>query len=127
MIAAWLRLSILCGALVLPGCEQSPRHAAAFSNSTSDVSIAREFSPPSEADASSKAEPGTRDDEDTSSGDEDESEPATYSGDEGCEGNYYQGSSGDCVHRPAEPQNAPAEPTAQCSDGTYSYSEHRQG
>ncbi|MCR6481694.1 DUF3761 domain-containing protein [Amycolatopsis sp. OK19-0408] len=41
-----------------------------------------------------------------------------------CGGDYYVNSSGNCVHRPSD---NPAGATAQCKDGTYSYSQHRSG
>ncbi|WP_409185306.1 DUF3761 domain-containing protein [Amycolatopsis sp. VS8301801F10] len=37
---------------------------------------------------------------------------------------YYRNSSGNCVHRP---DSNPSGATAQCNDGTYSYSQHRSG
>jgi hypothetical protein len=45
----------------------------------------------------------------------------------GCGEDYYVNSDGNCVHRP---ENAPAPPagaTAECEDGTYSFSQHRSG
>jgi hypothetical protein len=44
-----------------------------------------------------------------------------------CGRDYYRNSSGACVHRPAPAPSAPAGATARCSDGTYSFSQHRQG
>jgi len=42
--------------------------------------------------------------------------------------NYYTNSSGNQVHSPAKSSNGvPAGATAQCSDGSYSFSQHRQG
>jgi len=43
--------------------------------------------------------------------------------------NYYVNSSGNTVHSPAYSANdeVPAGATARCADGTYSFSEHRQG
>ena len=41
---------------------------------------------------------------------------------------YYRNSNGNEVHSPAYSRGgAPAGATAQCSDGTYSFSQHRQG
>src|SRR5215467_8777445 len=40
---------------------------------------------------------------------------------------YYTNSSGHRVHTPIRAQSAPAGATAKCGDGTYSFSEHRQG
>ncbi|ATY16738.1 DUF3761 domain-containing protein [Amycolatopsis sp. AA4] len=41
-----------------------------------------------------------------------------------CGTDYYRNSSGNCVHRP---DSNPSGATAQCNDGTYSYSQHRSG
>lgn len=44
-----------------------------------------------------------------------------------CGADYYRNSDGLCVHRPEQAAGAPAGATAQCADGTYSFSTHRQG
>lgn len=46
-----------------------------------------------------------------------------------CGADYYRNSNGVCVHRPVKTQNtsAPHGATAQCRDGSYSYSQHRHG
>lgn len=44
-----------------------------------------------------------------------------------CGENYYRNSAGNCVHRPEQAPVAPAGATARCADGTYSFSQHRQG
>ncbi|HJT04591.1 MAG TPA: DUF3761 domain-containing protein [Pseudonocardiaceae bacterium] len=44
-----------------------------------------------------------------------------------CDGDYYRNSDGNCVHRPQQAAAAPAGATAQCQDGSYSFSQHRQG
>lgn len=44
-----------------------------------------------------------------------------------CDGEYYRNSDGKCVHRPQLAAAAPAGATARCSDGAYSFSQHRQG
>ncbi|WP_116203330.1 DUF3761 domain-containing protein [Amycolatopsis circi] len=41
-----------------------------------------------------------------------------------CGADYYRNSSGNCVHRP---DSNPSGATAQCKDGSYSYSQHRSG
>src|SRR5690242_9997224 len=41
--------------------------------------------------------------------------------------NYYTNSDGNTVHSPAYANSAPAGATAQCGDGTYSFSQHRSG
>lgn len=53
--------------------------------------------------------------------------PATTSG--SCAADYYRNSNGVCVHRPVKTQNStvPAGATAQCRDGSYSFSQHRSG
>lgn len=53
--------------------------------------------------------------------------PATTSGP--CATDYYRNSNGVCVHRPVKTQNtsAPNGATAQCRDGSYSFSQHRRG
>jgi hypothetical protein len=44
-----------------------------------------------------------------------------------CDADYYLNSDGNCVHRPQQAATAPSGATAQCKDGTYSFSQHRQG
>lgn len=44
-----------------------------------------------------------------------------------CGGEYYVNVDGRCVHRPVHADRAPAGATAKCRDGTYSFSQHRQG
>lgn len=53
--------------------------------------------------------------------------PATASG--SCAADYYRNSDGICVHRPVKKQGsaAPQGATAQCRDGSYSFSQHRRG
>src|SRR5271170_1153311 len=41
--------------------------------------------------------------------------------------NYYTNSDGNTVHSPAYSNTVPAGATARCRDGTYSFSQHRQG
>jgi hypothetical protein len=41
--------------------------------------------------------------------------------------NHYLNSEGESVHSPAYSNSVPAGATAQCSDGTYSFSEHARG
>ena len=41
--------------------------------------------------------------------------------------NYYTNSDGNAVHSPAYSDTVPAGATAQCRDGTYSFSQHRSG
>ncbi len=41
--------------------------------------------------------------------------------------NYYTNSSGNTVHAPAYSNEVPVGATAQCADGTYSFSQHRSG
>jgi hypothetical protein len=53
--------------------------------------------------------------------------PATKSGP--CGHDYYRNVNGVCVHRPVQAQNgvAPKGATAQCRDGSFSFSQHRRG
>lgn len=52
--------------------------------------------------------------------------PATTPGP--CAADYYRNSNGVCVHRPAKSNGSvPAGATAQCRDGSYSFSQHRSG
>lgn len=44
-----------------------------------------------------------------------------------CGGDSYTNSSGHCIHRPEAAPSAPSGASAKCKDGTYSFSEHRQG
>jgi hypothetical protein len=44
-----------------------------------------------------------------------------------CSGDYYRNSSGTCVHRPVKAAGPPAGATAQCNDGSYSFSQHHRG
>jgi hypothetical protein len=55
--------------------------------------------------------------------------PATGSAQQSssCDTDYYRNSDGNCVHRPQQAAAAPAGATARCSDGEYSFSQHRQG
>jgi hypothetical protein len=54
--------------------------------------------------------------------------PATASG--SCAADYYRNSYGVCVHRPVKSNGSSGVPqgaTAQCRDGSYSFSQHRRG
>jgi hypothetical protein len=53
--------------------------------------------------------------------------PATKTG--VCGPDYYRNVNGVCVHRPVRTQSgvAPKGATAQCRDGSYSFSQHRRG
>lgn len=44
-----------------------------------------------------------------------------------CDADYYRNSDGKCVHRPQQASEQPADATARCTDGTYSFSQHRRG
>jgi hypothetical protein len=44
-----------------------------------------------------------------------------------CDGDYYRNSDGNCVHRPQQAAAPLPGATARCNDGTYSFSQHRQG
>jgi predicted lipid-binding transport protein (Tim44 family) len=55
--------------------------------------------------------------------------PATVSssGEPSCGRDSYVNVDGNCVQRPVSSSSAPAGATAQCTDGTYSFSQHRSG
>lgn len=55
------------------------------------------------------------------------SNSASSSGSAACDGNSYTNVDGDCIHRPEAAPSAPSGASAQCGDGTYSFSVHRQG
>ena len=44
-----------------------------------------------------------------------------------CGSEFYVNVDGKCVHRPEQADRPPAGATAKCNDGTYSFSQHRQG
>lgn len=44
-----------------------------------------------------------------------------------CGSDSYINSDGNCVPRPTKADSPPAGATARCKDGTYSFSQHRQG
>ncbi|GAA3439526.1 hypothetical protein GCM10018954_091470 [Kutzneria kofuensis] len=44
-----------------------------------------------------------------------------------CGADQYRNVDGVCVHRPVAAPGPPAGATAKCKDGTYSFSQHRQG
>jgi hypothetical protein len=44
-----------------------------------------------------------------------------------CGADYYLNSDGNCIQRPQQAATALSGTTAQCKDGTYSFSQHRQG
>lgn len=44
-----------------------------------------------------------------------------------CGADSYVNSRGNCVHRPVASKTVPAGATAQCRDGTYSFSQSRRG
>jgi hypothetical protein len=54
-------------------------------------------------------------------------DPAPAQQQPACGPDYYVNSDGTCVHRPVQAPAAPPGATARCNDGTYSFSQHRQG
>jgi len=44
-----------------------------------------------------------------------------------CGTEEYRNVSGNCIHRPMRSSTVPQGATAQCRDGTYSFSQHRRG
>lgn len=101
-------------------------------NSLADESVARPYSDYGSASqesdiASDEADSGAEaasDDDDESSLSE-ASDDATYSG--SCSDDYYENGDGICVHRPVDADVAPSGATAECNDGTYSFSQHHSG
>ncbi|MFL6726012.1 MAG: DUF3761 domain-containing protein [Sphingomicrobium sp.] len=73
--------------------------------------------------ASSDAAADSDDDQSASTDDAN----ASGTDDATCDDDSYVSSDGDCVHRPVAAATAPASASAQCNDGTYSFSEHRSG
>jgi hypothetical protein len=71
------------------------------------------------------SEPATDTDDDQYASSDDAAESGTS--DAICGDDLYVNSDGDCVHRPVAAATAPERASAQCNDGTYSFSEHRQG
>jgi uncharacterized protein DUF3761 len=67
------------------------------------------------------------DDQQVASVDSDDSDGSSYASSGVCDEDSYMSSSGDCVHRPVAAATAPVGATAQCNDGTYSFSEHHRG
>jgi hypothetical protein len=53
--------------------------------------------------------------------------PASAPAPASCGGDYYRNVDGDCIHRPVSSSTAPAGATAECRDGSYSFSQHHQG
>lgn len=74
-------------------------------------------------------ESGTPEPESPTSGTSESSEPQSSSpGSSECTAGAYENSSGNIVCKPEEsPSGPPAAATAECVDGTYSFSEHRSG
>jgi hypothetical protein len=52
---------------------------------------------------------------------------ANGSGGGGCAADEYRNVDGNCVPRPTQAAAPPAGATAECNDGTYSFSQHRSG
>jgi Protein of unknown function (DUF3761). len=66
-------------------------------------------------------------DEDQASTSDPDHEVSSYASSGVCDGDYYEASSGDCVHRRVAAASAPSGASAQCNDGTYSFSEYHRG
>ena len=139
-------LGLLCGALLLSSCGQDSHASGSLAKpSYGDSPKIESLSAPSSAadgpedlttteepDLATAAQSDVDEDRDAATAeeasvDDGDGEEASYTDAQSCEAGYYQASGGDCVHRPVEADAAPAGSTAHCSDGTYSYSEHRQG
>jgi hypothetical protein len=129
---AWL--GVACAVLIAFawGRSTGPSTNAAASPapiSTQDTDNLEASAPPvadatySSSTDSSDATPDADDDQYATSEDSDASDADADACDEGS----YISSNGDCVHGPVAAATAPEDATAQCNDGTYSFSEHRQG
>jgi hypothetical protein len=107
-------------AAMLSAEAQSPPDTAAEAPTDADSA---EEAPRPIYDDSTYDRPQSGYDEATSSGDDEDESPHLSNS------NHYVNSNGDLVHSPAysEEGSIPAGATAQCADGTYSFSEHRQG
>ena len=53
--------------------------------------------------------------------------PAVAEAQRSCGAGYYRNARGNCIRRPVRSQLPPAGATAQCRDGTYSFSQSRRG
>lgn len=88
-----------------PVATASPSETAAPSQAPASVTTTPPVAPPATKAAPPAAPPG----------------PAACTADE------YRNVDGVCVHRPVPADQPPAGATAQCNDGTYSFSQHHQG
>ena len=137
-------LGLICGVIILYAWDHSsarPERGSAGASSeavSAGPETATTIDPAASAKGTPSVEIGQATDEvdpqssadstaQTGSADTTDVEPAAYESSEGCTVNYYRASSSDCVHRPEAAATAPTGASAQCGDGTYSFSEHRRG
>jgi hypothetical protein len=102
-----------------PAPVTTPASIYAAPEQTSATTVPHEAKPSDESDAQPELTQEPAGDEQEQS---DDQQPSELSND-----NHYTNSDGDSVHSPAYSNTIPAGATAQCSDGTYSFSQHRQG
>lgn len=138
-------LGVACALIIVIGWSNSGHSSGststhvASSSSTSGADQAPLFAASDDGDRPSVEEPQADDsdaidepsgaslsDDQAIASDSDE-EATSYSSSGTCEPDYYEASSGDCVHRPIVAASEPSGATAQCNDGTYSFSEHHSG
>jgi Protein of unknown function (DUF3761) len=125
-IATKLRVAVLAGLLVTAGCGPLDTPAAPQPPATT-VSVPAADSPVPTAAPSptpAAAAPAT-------TGPAAPTQAATGGGGGGtggaCASDEYRNSDGNCVPRPVQADAPPPGATAQCNDGTYSFSQHRSG
>ena len=105
-----------------PPAAAAPASSPAAEDLQTPASTAPETFAASPADGSEAAS-DSDDDQYASSDDTD----VSGTSDATCDDDSYVSSDGDCVHRPVVAATAPEGASAQCNDGTYSFSEHRRG
>jgi hypothetical protein len=110
-------------AAAAPASELNSLADESAARSYSEYGLVSQDSDVASDEADSGAESASYDDDESSFSDA--SDDATHSG--SCSGDYYENSDGTCVHRPIDADVAPSGATAQCNDGTYSFSQHHSG
>ena len=111
------------GSSTTSAATAAPASSQAAADLQTLASTAPEIFDASPADGSEAAADDSDDDQSASSDDAD----ASGTSDATCDDDSYLSSDGDCVHRPVAAATAPESASAQCNDGTYSFSEHRSG
>jgi hypothetical protein len=132
---AFLALVTGCGPVAQPSPESSPSPTASATSQSavqpgaeSATTPAPAVTTPAAPPTTAAADPGSAAGSGTGSGSGGGAGSGSGSGSGGsCTGDYYRNSSGACVHRPVQAPAPPAGATAECNDGTYSFSQHRSG